>query len=299
MSFPEFVGSFSPQNDYVWITWSLLTFCNYTCRYCAIKSHDKHDITSSAEKALAFIRNLPQKNKEIALFGGEPTLHPEILKISRSAGEICENVHIFTNLSSRISMISDLESSGIKFMISYHPDIIDPERFIEKLSHIRPENIDFVNVMMVYEKDLEMETVCAFCRHSKIPHRLLPVWREGGMSDWMKSVSYSYRKDVIPVRNICVLRKEKKDTMSEQECVLAGIENFEGYFCYAGLRSLFIDHAGNVYRCQADANEGNVLCNVNSVYKIPESYRCSHSRCTCEYYIPKEQYRMKNYEFLS
>lgn len=283
-------GAFPPKNDYLWVTWSLLTACNYSCRYCNVKGSG-YASSDTIHNTIDFIRNAPQKVKDVTLFGGEPTIHSSVNDILDSLKSICRNVFIFTNCSSQERCLSIFVSKGIKFCLSYHPDIISDNDFLKKMSFLIKENayIEFVNVMMVDGKRKEIDSVCAFCRDNNIRHRILPVYSENGKSDWIKSVKYSRRNDVIPIRNTIVVKEGKKSILSEQECVSFGITRFKGYLCYSGIRSIFIDHLGNVFRCQNDMRKKNIFCNVKDTYpNIGYPYTCPHNECTCEYYIPKE-----------
>ena len=76
--------------------------------------------------------------------------------------------------------------------------------------------------------------------------------------------------------------------LSEQECIHINMVRFTGYRCYAGMRSLYISHDGDVYRCQADLGSGVKFCTVYDTYPELKAYTCPYRECTCEYYIPKE-----------
>jgi hypothetical protein len=99
---------------------------------------------------------------------------------------------------------------------------------------------------------------------------------------------YSRRSDVNAIRNTIVAKENKILILSEQECISLNMVNFLGYRCYAGMRSVFIDHNGSVFRCNADMNKDIKFCTVFDNYPILEAYTCPHRECTCEYYIPKE-----------
>ena len=289
MNSPICVGAFSPKNDYLWVTWSILLECNYSCRYCHVKSKGISN-KSIIDKTISFLNSAPQKEKEVTLFGGEPTIHPLLFYIIENL-YFCKKVHIFTNLSCSNNDLKKLVDNNISFSISYHSDIIKPEYFLNKLKTLLDfnGNIDFINVMMVDGKEKENEEVLSFCRDNKIKHRLLPIWQEGGKVNWIQSMIYSRRTDVIPIRDTIVVKQNKnKYILSEQECISLNMDKFKNYYCYAGVRSLYIDHNGNVYRCQADMRSNIKFCTVYDKYPLLKVYKCQHETCTCEYYIPKE-----------
>ena len=283
------VGAFPPRNDYLWVTWSILSACNYSCRYCQVKGTE---ISSNqiVEETLRFIKNAPQQIKDVTLFGGEPSLHPMLFDIIKTLQSFCRRVVIFTNLSSSKEKIQKMIDIGIEFSLSYHSDVLSADEFLDKLEYLYTHNgrIDFLNVMMVYGKEKENEKVCSYCRERNIKHRLLPVYMEGGKIDWVQSIIYSRRPDVNAIRNTIVAKENKTLILSEQECISLNMVNFLGYRCYAGMRSVYIDHNGSVFRCNADMNKDIKFCSVFDTFPKLEAYICPHKECTCEYYIPKE-----------
>lgn len=299
MKIPVFVGAFMPDISYLWVTWSIMTFCNYKCRYCAVRSGNRDDIASDKviDDTIGFIYNAHQDVKEVTLFGGEPTLHPRLEYIVENLSPVCEKLHVFTNLSLGKEKMKFLTNRNVAFSVSYHPDIIPASSFLKNLEILLSfgADIDFVNVMMVDDKQDDMDAVCDFLRVNRIRHRLLPIWGDGSQINWLKSISYSRNEDVIPIRNTIVRFDDDKEmVLSEQECIYLGFNNFRYYRCYAGSKSLYIDHNGLTYRCQADMRNGIVMCKTDEKLPEQEFYVCPHEKCTCEYYIPKLIYKEKN-----
>ena len=283
------IGSFKPKNDYLWVTWSILLSCNYNCRYCYVrnKGFASKDVI---DDTIRFLRNAPQKVKDVTLFGGEPTIHRQLFYIIEQLKDFVRNLYIFTNLSSTNTQLLNLVNNDVQFCISYHPDIISDVAFIKKLDYLLQIHgkIEFLNIMMTQDKESEIESVAKYCREHSIRHRLLPIYMEGGRKDWVTSVRYSRRRDVVPVRNVMVIRENQNMTLSEQECITLNMTNFKGFHCYAGCRSVFITHDGTVYRCQQEMRNHKPYCTVRDDYPKLEPYICPYEECTCEYYIPKE-----------
>ena len=204
------VGSFKPKNDYLWVTWSILLSCNYNCRYCYVrnKGFSSKDVI---DDTIRFLKNAPQKVKDVTLFGGEPTIHSHLFYIVEQLKDFVRNLYIFTNLSSTKSQLLNLVKRDVQFCISYHPDIISDVAFINKLDYLLQiqGKIEFLNIMMTHDKEYEIESVAKYCREHRIRHRLLPIYMEGGRKDWMTSVIYSRRRDVVPIRNIMVVKENQ------------------------------------------------------------------------------------------
>ena len=51
-------GSFKPENDYLWVVWSINESCNYKCRYCFIKETGFAS-KDTIEQTISFIKNAP------------------------------------------------------------------------------------------------------------------------------------------------------------------------------------------------------------------------------------------------
>ena len=257
MSQPICCGAFRPSDDYLWVTWSMLTACNYMCPYCNVRGNEiAKDATIDA--TIAFLQATPQSRKEITLFGGEPTVHHNVVNIARRIADFAQ-LHVFTNFSSDVNLLLALQDVGT-LSITYHPDMLSSQGFLKKLKSVRLDRIDFVNVMMWTRQQEWIDDVCTTCRELGVKHRLVPIWGISSTADWFRSAQYCRRPDVPPFGDVTVIYENgRRATYLEQECVAYGLSNFKGYTCYAGRNSLYIDHMGRVYRCQADARAGIVL----------------------------------------
>lgn len=279
------VGSFKPSDDYIWITWSLLSKCNLSCDYCTAKGNYWPDM-QQIMRGLFFIERLPYTSKEVILFGGEPTLILGIELVVDYLKEIGAKTSIFTNIIKSETLLTLNEECRIT--ATYHPDMMKSEVFIGNMEKLHKYKFNFVNVMM-YGMEEEEYKVCKYLLERKIPHRRVPIWGNSSFADWLKSVEYTYSlPDELSMRNIHACMQDgsiRKAT--EQELVLSEMTNFKGWDCYAGVNSIYINHDGNVYKCQEDLNQGKILCTVEDELPKLNSLTCNHDRCTCEYYIPK------------
>ena len=277
-------GAFPPNSKNLWITRSLLDACNYSCHYCPIK---KNEFASKETifHVIDFLSNIKDRDIEITLFGGEPTLHPQFEFIVEKLSQFC-TVTIFTNLSAKSELYNKI---GCLLSVSYHPDMISAERFIDKLSKIDKSLIGFINVMDVNEYDSEVSKVCKYCRDEEIIHRLAPVCSIGEKSKLLKSVLYSKRPDVKGYNDTLIVTEDSKKLYTDQECKFSGLTNWNGYICYKGYSAFFIDHHGNIFKCLMDQQTGNSLSidsDMSEIFRIEES--CPYDSCICENYLPKE-----------
>lgn len=88
----------------------LLTACNLACQHCYINPPQHGTATLPAETVLKWLRLFarPEKESNLILLGGEPTLHPELARIIRAAKSmryavtVDSNGYLFHDLLERI-----------------------------------------------------------------------------------------------------------------------------------------------------------------------------------------------------
>ncbi|MFZ5799282.1 MAG: radical SAM protein [Desulfobulbus sp.] len=89
----------------------LLTACNLSCRHCYINPAQHGTATLPRETAIAWLRLFarPEKESNLVLLGGEPTLHPDLAEIIRAAKSlryavtVDSNGYLFHNLLARVT----------------------------------------------------------------------------------------------------------------------------------------------------------------------------------------------------
>lgn len=134
-----------PEHQYYHFKWMLTDWCNYNCSYCVMKDNmrpnwDKDNSPSSYNLVLTRLAHFDGKF-DIELFGGEPTLHPNMEEILTrlSSIENCRYKNIITNLSRPVAYFDKLNELGIKNLVinaSLHHEYYS-EKFIEKINHLR------------------------------------------------------------------------------------------------------------------------------------------------------------------
>ena len=110
-----YYNKFKEDNKLFSSHWDVTSRCNYRCSYCTYK------------------------NLSLLLFGGEPLIHPDILKIVERLGISKYPLQIFTNLSRSKSFLKKLCSirDDLKFFTSFHYEYADPDKFLEKVNLVQ------------------------------------------------------------------------------------------------------------------------------------------------------------------
>lgn len=106
--------------------------CNRVCKFCvdSYRGEDVYISVENVEKALIFAST--QNIKDILLVGGEPTLHPDVVKISRLVKSYGFNL-IFTSNFDNLDVIYSLDGIVDSFNFSFYGQKTLPDP--TKLSH--------------------------------------------------------------------------------------------------------------------------------------------------------------------
>lgn len=287
-------GAFKPNSKKLWITWSILDACNYSCIYCPIKSN-KYASRGILDETIVYINNINRSNKgrrvniEVTLFGGEPTLHKDLEYIIKSLSSK-NKVRVFTNLSANSSLYKNLYSKyNVQYSISYHPDQINSDKFISKLSKIDKESIGFINVMKIDKYEIDILKVLEYLRENRITYRICPIHGIGNKSEFLQSIIYNNKYHTNFYDTEIVYDTGERKSYTEQELRFYNLTSFKGYICYKGYSSFFINHDGKIYKCLQDMKKDSIYSiksPYSEIFSIEKS--CPYDTCMCESYIPKE-----------
>ena len=138
----SFKNECTGEVEYCWV---VTEHCSGGCPYCVYKNNQKV-ISRSFRDSLPAIEffNYMNNIKQglcLTLIGGEPTLHPDFIKIISSLK--ISKINIFTNLQRDMSFWKYLVNSEIKFNIltSYHHHKTDFNSYFEKIKYLYDSGI--------------------------------------------------------------------------------------------------------------------------------------------------------------
>ncbi len=104
--------------------------CNRKCPFCIdqYRGQDKYISLEDVDKALRFAKK--KKIRDILLVGGEPTLHPDIVMITKMAHEYGFYVILTTNYENK-DIVKELDSYVDSFNISFYhqKELPNPKEF--------------------------------------------------------------------------------------------------------------------------------------------------------------------------
>jgi organic radical activating enzyme len=138
--------------DLITFSWHIIDICQYECSYC---SSVDFNLNTWSKKSLAWKIVLEKLKRvdikfDIEFLGGEPTLHPHILEITKELNKIenCMKIELVTNLAKKISYFKKFdipECDKLLIASSYHPEY--KEGFLDKCYEVKKFNINsYINV---------------------------------------------------------------------------------------------------------------------------------------------------------
>lgn len=118
------------------IDWNILKRCNYDCSYCPPRIHDNHSPYPELESLKAILNDTdvpPNRDIDVTITGGEPTLYPDIFNfISWLKKDYGCKIMLLTNGTPNIEKLKKLHKE-CKLCISLHNEYVN-EKFLDKLA---------------------------------------------------------------------------------------------------------------------------------------------------------------------
>ena len=129
--------------------------CNYRCSYCIQddinrKEYDK----TSVDRVINYLKKeVKPRESDLTIIGGEPTLSADFAYVVES---LCNDFYITigTNLSTRFykdfdAFIKWAKKVQIRWNVSYHPEFMDIDLFIERVKKIQAAKLEMDQVSAV------------------------------------------------------------------------------------------------------------------------------------------------------
>jgi len=286
-----------PINRYA-ITWEINTLCNYACDYCDL--HGK-DVSTNHDKVVEFINYVgSHKNVKLTLFGGEPSLHPDIINVLKNLNV---KVEMYTNLSRRLDFYKEviLVKPDIELETSFHPSREKFDTFYEKVKYLADKLYKLEVVYMLdtayptYREDYEkikklrsdrVSTIIAKVEHSgqKSLSEEDECWYMGEQEG--KDLTITYEQDGLV---------QSTETISNY-LFANRLNQFKYFLCGCGVHNIFIAYDGEVYPClDYRRREVDPYFNVGDDYE--EEFKkistkeivCKMNSCSSELGVPKKR----------
>ena len=255
--------------------------CNYACQYCynnMPRTKTCLDL-SMLLNFVKFIRQKTTKTIELDLIGGEPTLHPDLLKFCIELQSVPNLVAtIYTNFATNISLLKQLEEANVKFEATWHSQCKDFETRIAQFN-----TNSFRTITLMYEKEHTQQVIDIanrLNRHYNID--IQPVILDNRFD--------SYTELQIKQLNEYEKNENKSNTVFALEYNDNSIEylthndiyhkmhyNYRHWICNAGYDLLYVHFDGNVYPC--DGFFFMKKHSIANIYNITPSFKLKKTLC--------------------
>ena len=155
--------------------WELTTNCTYNCPFCALHGQEQYSTKEIYNKVLNFFNNLSKDENtqsiRVILFGGECTIHPAFLDITKELAKIDKmRISIFTNLSANTQLYQDfcdiVNDKLTEILVTYHEEFADIPTFKHRITDILDKH------------SIEINLFCMVGRNHKSENELTDIFKE-------------------------------------------------------------------------------------------------------------------------
>ena len=296
------------SNDLIHIELFIIDKCNVRCQYC-YNVFPRHNDIINADRCTQFVNFIYTKFKpssiQVDIIGGEPTLHPNLIKIVQDLIKYIPTISIgiFTNFSADISLYSNILSLSdkIELVISWHSVVYTPEIFITKIKQFSAETLNSqFNIRILFEPTNLDSAVTIFqtlIDYGVATPYLTPLINNQNFNNGYNETDYSiYDKlnNMIKFDKIYVAEYSDgtKFEFSHYDVMRHKIySNCHLWLCDAGIRNLYVHANGDVYPCCTLYNNKTYFRgNINLDFKLIKFSKtlCRETQlCLSDYEITK------------
>jgi MoaA/NifB/PqqE/SkfB family radical SAM enzyme len=132
--------NFAPKDNWLRVEWNLGKRCNYDCSYCGPDIHNKTDAHMSFNVFSATVDNVVKaattqnKTIRVSLTGGEPFIHPEIIRfLSYMKSSGVDRISVTTNGSAGFRRYVESLQYIDYYIFSYHFEFAKHDKILENI----------------------------------------------------------------------------------------------------------------------------------------------------------------------
>lgn len=292
--------------------WDITSKCNYRCKYCNYENRDEQFRPYyEKERILEFISYISNKKDLIPiLFGGEPTLDPNFLKIIKNFPHLEKYpIVIYTNLSRNKKFFDSLFNLNrdIKIITSFHYGQADPYDFYNKVLYLL-EKKTYLRIKIMWDsryKNIIKKIFYKFKRLENIYSNCfctLDIVYGEDQDFTEEELDWYYDIQDGALYYIEYETKNSKiyETTSFNRIKMRahryhnGKVNLKFYRCDCGTNCLFITSDGNIFFCQTmRKNKRSPIFNLHTenykdyLHIFNKNIICTEDNCHSEISVPK------------
>ena len=280
-----------------YLRWILTNNCNLKCHYCNLHHKENYLTLEEIEPIIQYINNKQKQYNifELRLFGGEPTTHPEFIKILQKL-DSCKDFILSTNLQLSLQKLQEIYSLHkiTAYICSWHYCIIDDILFEQNLQFLLQQKDIKVKLFLMLEKQHIDDILKLQKKYSQVAEIKIVRQDEKDISNEVKNIINNCNTKI----NYNSFEKKyyiKKDDVLEYiDTAYIKENNYHKnkyWVCSAIDKNLIIDSIGDVYPCQTYAHHNlHCLGNIrnNTYIDKHKTIYCEFDQCGCELFISKK-----------
>ena len=285
----------------VLVDWMLGNSCSYACSYCPAALHDGSVRWQPAEAVIAFYDRLHahyirHRGRRVWLqfTGGEPTMHPQIIRLLEAAAERGFSVSLISNASRTLRFWQRIAPHLDSAVLTYHNEFAALDHFLEVGRLLAGRMPVHINVTMRpdhFDRTLtEAQALRAAMPSASITLKPLRVGFDSVLFDYSAGQLATMNaglpatgpaQGAMPRGTMTVETAEGPPMrVRANEFVIRGENRWKGYLCNAGLESLRVKANGAVTR--AVCSVGGEIGRLGGEVDLPTApVACTAGVCAC------------------
>ncbi|WP_299750921.1 radical SAM protein [uncultured Tateyamaria sp.] len=285
----------------VLVDWMLGNACSYACSYCPKSLHDGTVRWQNPDAIVDFYDQLQDhyvthRDRRVWLqfTGGEPTMHPQIVRILEEASVRGFSVSLISNASRTHRFWTKIKPHLNAVILTYHSEFVDFGHFKGVGEILVPDVPMHINITMkpaefgkIHVDALELRRAFPDATISLKPLRVDFATELYEYSDAQMAImdagllGGSGHPDTLPRATMTGrTADDNRNRLRANEIILRNLNRFKGYRCNAGLESLRINASGQVFR--ATCGVGGSIGTLGEKFELPYApISCTAHECGC------------------
>lgn len=280
-------------------TWKMNTLCNFRCPYCFLPlSHRVHPRKTGNFRAVEDVQKIIRAFDAtgyrflICMTGGEPLLYPGVVELCCGLTQR-HRIELNTNLTTKnVLAFAEAIDPGRVEGVRCSLHVVERERLglttdlVEKVKYLRARGFNVYVTEVLWPPMLDRLNIIA---DSLLLHDIVvwPVLFRGTYRGRVYPASYNSRERALIEAYIKKIERFDSSRLlagyAESDLgrtFIGGLVSFKGRCCRAGLRSVYIDPEGEVWRCPDDrVHLGNIFHGTFSL--LTKATPCRADVCGC------------------
>lgn len=289
------------------VNWCLGNTCNFSCTYCPEDLHNAKNPWPELQTAIHFVNKIldvhSTKNIYIELTGGEVTLWKDLFSFAEYCRSKNIKIGIISNGSRTLEYWEKLIPKIDHVCLSFHAEKGNADHYYEvvKLASLsirthtnfmmHPEKFNTVLELAFRIKDIPNISMAVqplvidfkdtLYSYTSTQLKVIDQQHEMLVKHIKYDKSYEYYRGAMEMVDEGVTRKK----ISPQRLISLGVNNWQGWMCYAGVEQLVVNMDGEIFRgwCLVGGKMGHISDETLKLSADP--VLCDKTFCHCNFDI--------------